>query len=131
MKKWKEYTNYQYVKKNIQYSFYYSQYNKIVYDVKLESFPGPIDNSSLLVPLNEFLNDGDAKNQENQVIRHDINQREEIKIVNKQIWNFFHEKYGGGPVIIKSSIEEKQRYSNIPKKIIEIFYRKVKILLNN
>jgi hypothetical protein len=94
--------------------------------VKLESFPGPIDNSTLLVPINEFLNDGDANNPENQVIRHDINQREEIKLVNKQIWEFFYDKYGGGPEIKKGTIEEKQRYSNIPKKIIELYYRKVK-----
>jgi len=125
LKKWKEYTNYMYIKKNIQYSFYYSQYNKIAYSVKLEAFPGPIDNSSILVPLNEFLNDEDANNPENQVIRHDIDQRQEIKIVNKQIWEFFKDKYGGGPEIRKPSIEEKQRYSNVPKKIIELFYRKV------
>ena len=114
-----------YIKKNIQYSFYYSQYNKIAYSVKLEAFPGPIDNSPLLVPSNEFLNDGDPNNPENQVIRHDIDQRQEVKIVNKKIWEFFKDKYGGGPEIKKPSIEEKQRYSNVPKKIIEIFYRKV------
>ena len=96
----------------------------------MESFPGPIDNSVLLVPFNEFLNDGDEKNPENQVIRHDINQREDIKIVSKQIWSFFYDKYGGGSEIKKSSIEEKQRYSNIPKKIIEIYDRKVKNSLN-
>jgi hypothetical protein len=81
--------------------------------------------------MNEFLNDGDVNNPENHVIRHDLNQREEVKIVNKQIWDFFNEKYGGGPEIRKQAIDEKQRYSNIPKKIIEIYYRKVKIELNN
>lgn len=125
LKKWKEYTNYAYIKKNVQYSYYYSQYNKVAYSVKLEAFPGPIENSSILVPLDEFLNDGDTKNPENQVIRHDLNQRDNIKIVNKKIWDFFFEKYQGGPVIKKHSIEEKQRYSNMPKKIIELYYRKV------
>ena len=78
--------------------------------------------------LNEFLNDGDESNPENQVIRHEINQREEVKIVNKVIWEFFHEKYGGGPEIKKGTIEEKSRYS-VSKKMIELYYRKVYFIL--
>ncbi len=74
--------------------------------------------------MEEFLNDGNKDNPENQVIKHDINQREEVKIVNKAIWDFFHSKYGGGPEIKKGSIEEKGRY-NGSKKIVELYYRKV------
>lgn len=125
LKKWKQYVNYAFVKRNIQYSYYYSQYNNKKYEPKFDSLPGPIDNNGLLVPLDNFLNDGDQSNPENMVIRHDINQKEEVKIVNKSMWDFFHSRYGGGPVIKKGTIEEKSRYSTIPKKIIEIFYRKV------
>ena len=77
--------------------------------------------------MEEFLNDGNQNNPENRVIKHDINQREEVKIVNKALWDFFHSKYGGGPEIIKGTIEEKGRYNGTSKKMIELYYRKVKI----
>jgi hypothetical protein len=91
--------------------------------------PGEIDNKNLLVPLEEFLNDGNKNDPENMVVRHDINQRDEVKIVNKAIWEFFLNKYGGGPEIKKGTIEEKGRYSSSTKKIIELYYRKVRINL--
>jgi hypothetical protein len=125
LKKWKEYVNYAFIKKNIQYSYYYSQNNNKKYEPNLEAKPGEIDNRHLLVPMGEFLNDGDVNNPENHVIKHDINQREEIKIVNKAIWNFFYSKYGGGPEIKKGTIEEKARYTVTAKKMIELYYRKV------
>jgi len=128
LKKWKEYVNYRSVKQNIQYSYYYSQYNKTKNETKEGVHPGPIDNENLLVPLSEFLNNGDTTNPENVVIRHDVDQKEDVKIVNKAIWDFFYSKYGGGPVIKKGAIEEKSKYSAYPKKIIEIFYRKINVL---
>jgi hypothetical protein len=121
--------NYGYVKRNVQYSYYYSQYSNKKYEVKLENHPGEIDNSKLLIPLTNFLNDGDENNPENFVIKHDISLKDDVKIVNKAIWDFFHLKYGGGPVIKKGTIEEKSRYTTIPKKIVEIFYRKVFLFL--
>jgi hypothetical protein len=127
LEKWKEYTNYAYIKKNAQYSYYYQKYSNVKWEPKPESNPGEIDNSKLLVPLSDFLNDADENNRENQVIRHDLDQKKEIKIVNKKIWDFFHDKYKGGPLILKGVIEEKQRYSHIPKKIVELYYRKVKL----
>lgn len=128
LKKWKEYVNYGFIKRNIQYSYYYSQYSNKKYEIKAESKPTEIDNKKLLVPLDSFLNDGDINNPENVVIRHDINQKLEVKIVNKAIWDFFQRRYGGGPEIKKGTIEEQTRYSTIPKKIIEIFYRKFSFL---
>jgi hypothetical protein len=81
------------------------------------------------VPIEYFVNDGDKNNQENVVIKHNINIKSELKIVNKAIWDFFHSKYAGGPVIIRGNIEEKQRYSTTPKKVVEIFFRKVRFNL--
>jgi len=127
LKKWKEYINYAYIKKNIQYSYYYSQSNNKKYEPNLDAKPGEIDNRPLIVPMEEFLNYGNQNNPENRVIKHDINQREEVKIVNKALWDFFHSKYGGGPEIIKGTIEEKGRYNGTSKKMIELYYRKVKI----
>ena len=128
IKKWKEYVNYAFIKRNIQYSYYYSQYNNKKYEPKLDSPPGIIENKSLVVPLENFLNDGDVTNPDNMVIRHDINQKGEVKIVNKVIWDFFNNKYGSDLEIKKGLIEEKSRFSTMPKKIVELYFRKVKII---
>jgi c-di-GMP-related signal transduction protein len=61
------------------------------------------------------------------VIRNDIDQKADYRLVNEEIWNFFQSRYGGGPKIIRNSIEEKTKY-NYCKKIIEVFYRKVFIM---
>lgn len=125
LKKWKEYVDYAYVKKNLQFSQYYSHYSNLKYQPKLDQVPTKIDNTPLLVPMDSFLNDGDDQNPENIVIKHNINQREQVKIVNKEIWEFFQKKYEGGPVILRGAIEEKSRYSSISKKIIEVYYNRV------
>jgi hypothetical protein len=83
------------------------------------------------VPLTEFVNDGNPLNPDNMVIKHNIEQKLNIKIVNKAIWEYFLNKYGGGPVIKRGYIEEKNRFSNIPKKIVEIYFRKVKFISLN
>ena len=121
--------NYAYIKKNIQYSYYYSQHNNKKYEPNPAMKPGEIDNKNLLVPLEGFLNDGNRNDPENIVVRNEINQKEEVKIVNKAIWDFFLNKYGGGPEIKKGTIEEKGRYASAPKKIIELYYRKVRIYM--
>jgi hypothetical protein len=130
LKKWKEYVDYPTIKKNLQFSYYYSNYNNLKKGQKNTNIekPGPINNDYLLVPITDFLNDGDENNPENQVLRHDIDQRSDIKLTNKDIWEFFYTRYGGGPQIIKGSIEEKSRYAYVTKKIIELFYRKVKLI---
>ena len=74
--------------------------------------------------MNDFYNDGDANNPDNIVIRNDIDQKTDYILVNEEIWNFFHSRYGGGPKITRNAIEEKTKY-NYSKKIIEVFYRKV------
>lgn len=128
-KKWKEYVSYADIKKSLLHSYYYNHYKTNKYEPKIDSHPGPINNNYVLVPLNEFLNDGDPSNPENTVVRHDIDQKQEIKLVNKLIWEFFYNKYGGGPEILKKSIAEKSKYSTIPKKIIELYYRKVNFFI--
>jgi hypothetical protein len=76
-----------------------------------------------LVNIDEFVNDGDIKNQENVVIKPEMNLREDIVIVNKEIWNFLFSIYGGGPEIIRQNIIEKARYHS--STVVEIFYRPV------
>jgi hypothetical protein len=123
--KWKDYVNYQHVKKNLQFSYYYSQYNKQAYEVKEENHPGKINNKDLLVPLDEFLNDGDTTNPMNQVVRHNIEQKKEVKLVDKAIWDMFNDKYGSDVMIRKEAIQKKAKYTNSLQKVIEIYNRKV------
>jgi hypothetical protein len=129
LNKWKEYINYRYLKRYIQYSYYYSQHTGTQkYDPKPDSFPGEIDNTSLLVSLEKFLNNGDFNDHENFILTQNIDHRKQIKIVNSTIWDFFRSRYGGGPEIKKEVIEELSRYSSIQRKVIEINYKKYNII---
>jgi len=126
IKKWKSYVNYAYVKRKHQFSFYSGPSSN--FEPNLDDHPGAITNSIILVPLGSFLHDGDTANPENQVVRSDLDQRNDIRLVNRPIWEFFLKKYGGGPEIIKTQMEEKSKNSNYTKKAIEVFFRKVHFL---
>ena len=120
---WKKYVDYKFIKENSK-SFYNQSSSRKEYKNDLSSFPGEIDNKYIILPFNEFLNDEDETNIYNYVIRHDVDQRRDIKILNKKMWDFFSSRYKGGPDLKKPYIEDKTRnYSTM--KIVEIFYRKV------
>lgn len=123
LKKWKSYVNYEYIKQNSRYSFYSRQQGP--FEINEEDFPGPINNEDLIYPTDSYLH---AKDEDLQVIRHDLDQKEDIKLVSKRIWDFFHSRYGGGPVIVKHSIVEKSKYTSYKTSIIEIYLRKMKFL---
>jgi len=123
--KWKKYVDYQYIKENSKSYYHSHSFNRKEYQCDQDSFPGVIDNEFLIVPFNEFLNDGDNSNIYNYVIRHNVDQKRDIKILNKKMWEFFLSRYKGGPELKKPFIEDKARsYSSM--KIVELFYRKVK-----
>jgi len=125
---WKKYVDYQSIKDSQKTYYSYYSYNKRGYKINPESHPGEIDNNSFLYPLDEYLNDGDPKNEDNFVVRHDINAKSDLKIVNKNIWQFFYERYGGGPQIEKPLIDNNNSYSS--SKVVEVFLRKVNTFLN-
>ena len=89
------------------------------------SFPGEIDNYSLLIDRNDYYNDGHDEDVENYVLKTNISQRIDFKFVNLEIWDLFNKHYKGGPVLRKLFVEENNK-SSFSKKIIEIIYRKVK-----
>ena len=121
MRKWKEYVNYDCVKRKLQYSFY----SDSQYKPKYEEFPGPISNSNVITPMDKFLNDGDPHNPDNLIVSNGQNLRNEIRLVSKNMWEFFLKNYGGGPEILKKMIEEKGNSSSYSNKVIEVFFRKV------
>jgi ubiquitin C-terminal hydrolase len=76
--------------------------------------------------MKDFLNNGDIYDQKNLVIQSDINQREDIKIVNKEIWDFFYFRYGGGPILNRPWISDGATFS--VRKVVEVFYRSINIV---
>jgi hypothetical protein len=128
--KWKEYINYGIIKRYIQYRNFYSQYaGTEKYSPKPDSFPGEVDNTVLLVSLEKFLNNRNFNDAENLILTQNMDHKKEIKIVNSSIWEFFKSLYGGGPEIKKEVIEELSRYSSIPRKVVEIYYKKYNIII--
>lgn len=122
--KWKKYVDYQFIKESSKSYYHSHSFNRKEYQCDPDSHPGDIDNNYLIVPNDQFLNDGDMTNIYNYVIRHDVDQRRDVKILNKKMWDFFSSRYQGGPEIKKPYIEDKSRsYSTM--KIVELFYRKV------
>jgi hypothetical protein len=72
-----------------------------------------INNDELLVDIHSFLNDGDINNQSNLILRIDMDFYKMVKPVNKQLWEFFHSKYQGGPQIYrKRTLNLKANKSN-------------------
>lgn len=88
-------------------------------------FPGPIPNIKLLTPMSQFLNDGDPTDPENIVVTNGLDLRSDVRLVNKKMWEFFLNKYGGGPEIKKFEVEEKSKFTSYADKSIEVFFRKV------
>jgi hypothetical protein len=123
--KWKKFVDYQYIKENSKSYINNYSFNKKEYVCDLSYFPGEINNDYLIIPKNEFLNDGDNSNIYNYVIRTNIDQRKDLKFINKKIWDFFYKIYQGGPELKKPFLQNKSNlYSSM--KIVELFYRKVK-----
>ena len=126
--KWKKYVDYQFIKESTKSFYYTNSFGRKEYECDPSSFPGEIDNDFLLVPNDQFLNDGDKSNIYNYVIRHEIDQRKDMKILNQKMWDFFSSHYKGGPELKKPHIEDKSR-SYSQTKFVELFYRKVNFLI--
>jgi len=97
----------------------YFKNKKAIFNFHLH--PGTISNHKLLVPMTDFVNDGDMTNNDNIVIKTDIDVEKNIKIVDLNIWKFFVDRYKGGPEIRKPYIEDKK----LDKKQIDFIYQKV------
>ncbi|CAI2373599.1 unnamed protein product [Moneuplotes crassus] len=57
-----------------------------------------IDNADLLIPKYQFVNEIDPKSHYNFVIKEDLRENVDYIVVDKDIWNFFHSRYGGEPL---------------------------------
>ena len=59
--------------------------------------PGPISNYNIILNLNSFYNDGDKDNPENYIKKPELSFKTDIKIIHEKLWNFYLQKFGGGP----------------------------------
>ena len=76
--------------------------------------PGPISNDKILMNLNSFYNDGDKKNPENFIIKQDLGFNKDIKMIHEELWNFYFQKFGGGPelcCVLNNKKNENQKDS--------------------
>lgn len=125
---WKKFTNYKAIKssKN-KFSFIKSNYNPSSFTPDRSDFPGNFDNSDLLVPLTEFLNDGDQTKPENIVVKTNYNSKEHFTVLFPEQYEFFESRYKGGPTIRKGYYEVKSEYYNKPRRIEQIYDIKIDI----
>jgi hypothetical protein len=74
--------------------------------------------------MDQFLNDGNPDNPENLVIPNSIDLKNDIKIIDKDVWEFFLSRYGGGPEIKKGYFKEYSGYYSDKK--VEVLFRQVR-----
>jgi len=121
--KWKNYINYNQIKLKMRYNINKNEGEITEKNIEDQNnpFPGCINNFQILLPLSDYYNDGDRDNEENVVINPDINIKQNLKIVNEKIWNYFYNKYGGGPEIktryIKNPISNEEEIEIIKDKV--------------
>ena len=108
LNQWKIYTNYKNIKNN-NYNFKEENNNN---NNENENFPGEINNNNLIINNTNILK---LKNENYVVFKQ--SQKNNIKLINKTMFDFLYNKYKGGP-ILKFPI--KKFINNKP--IIEIDY---------
>ena len=93
--------------------------------------PGPISNDKIILNLNSFYNDGNINNPENYIIRQDLSFKKDIKIIHEYLWNFFYNKFKGGPklcyIIRDKNDKEKQKNEN-KENLFELNKTEIKLL---
>ena len=96
--------------------------------------PGPISNDKIIMNLNSFYNDGDINNPENYIIKQDLSFKTNIKIIHEKLWNFYYNKFGGGPkicYIINSNIDKdnkKNENENNKDKLFQLNKTEIKLI---
>ena len=104
--KWKEYSQYAFIKRSTKRPEFYKNRPK-PFKLIPEHHPGKIDNSDLLVPMSDFLNNQDVNDAKNLVISNEKVIKKDFKLVSKPIWNMLVNYYGGGPTIIRHLKQEE------------------------
>ena len=126
VKNWKEYVNKYYLTN--KYNLHPTGFNKggelPSKTFLIKNNPGPINNSQILLNINDFYNDGDINNIDNIIINSKINYKQ-IKYISDEIWEFFLEKYGGSPEIKVNIIKNKETNTEeleLVKRNVNLFF---------
>ena len=81
-------------------NYYDKNYRGFVpeFDPEMPTEVGEIDNEALLRPRQEILLDVDSESYYNTILKKNLKMNFDYKVVDEDIWNFFHSKYGGTPI---------------------------------
>ena len=109
LNQWKIYTNYKNIKNN---NYNFKEENNNNNNNEYENFPGEINNSNLIIDNSNILK---LKNENYVVFKQ--SQKNNIKLINKTMFDFLYNKYKGGPIL---KFQIKKFINNKP--IIEIDY---------
>ena len=76
--------------------------------------------------IKSFYNDGDEENPENFIIKPDLNMKKDIKMIHEDLWDFFHERYKGGPKLCYK--QETPQKDNNDKALFQMGKTEIKII---
>ena len=133
---WKQYINKDYFDKKEQLKPYKKEKEEEEEKKELKwkenPFPGPISNDKLLMKIDSFYNNGDTNNPENYIIRKELSFKNDIKIIHENLWNFFFEKFKGGPrlcyIIRDKNDKENENKENNKDYLFEINKTEIQLL---
>lgn len=100
IQEWKKYVSYSSIKQYLQ-SPNSNKIKLLLPKNNKKNKPKPIDNNSLFIPFDSFVNNGNLNNQYNYIIKEDKKRNKHFKCISKEIWDLFEFKYNGGPMIKK------------------------------
>lgn len=124
LRNWKTFTGYENIKSSKESLFSFG--NKSKHEINESAFPGPISNDKILLDKKYFYSDI-KDNPENYILLDELSQENDFKLIDEKIWNFFHSRYGGGPMIKKPTIIFED--GNSRRKLYEVYYQNYNILL--
>jgi hypothetical protein len=126
LQKWKDYVRYSDYKRKKKYAYYYKKY-KSEPEYSSEEIetkhPGKIINNRLICDFSEFHNDGDINNPDNYIINFEVDKSNDIKLLSRELWDFFYNLYSGGPMLEIKIVSEKNNITGTTKRIIELFLK--------
>ncbi len=74
--------------------------------------PGPMSNEDILESPDKYLQSDDPTDIYNMVLKYDMRDHYDFKILNEQRWKYLYERYGGVPIKREQYVETYSSYSS-------------------
>jgi len=81
--------------------------------------PGSITNTHIIIPLNEFINDGVINNKDNIILKQGLSFASDVRIISKDMWEFLYNHYGSDTVV-NINLDKNEKVSNLA---VEALYK--------